>query len=642
MPNITFQFENGDHLVAPVRDGENLLDIARRAGVAIDAPCSGNGTCGKCRLRLLEGETDSPATRHISEDDFAQGWRLACGSTVTGDAVVEVPDTASAFKNGIRTADLNDPAVRHAFDDVQHRLQAAGIVGDPAISSRVVALEKPSLDDTLPDNERLERGVRDAAGVDEVHMSFHVLHKVSLVLREHDFAVRAVLEERDYGMKIVDILPPEDTDPVCVLAVDIGTTTVTGTLINAETGALLARASAGNGQIRYGADVINRIIESTRPGGSERLRKAVVEETLVPLINSLCREAGLSMERIYRVCIAGNTTMSHLLLGLYADPVRMEPFIPSFFRCKQIRAADVIPGLNLAAGLILAPNVGSYVGGDITAGVLATGLWTEDETSLFVDLGTNGELVLGNSEYMMCCACSAGPAFEGGDISCGMRATNGAIQAISIDKDSMEPTLDIIGDAGQKPAGICGSGLLDAVASLFLTGIIDARGKFVREGERVRHDEHGMGRYVVVFSENSADGREIALNEVDLDNFIRAKGAIFSAICLLLGQVGLETEDLAHIRIAGGIGGGIDFDNAVTIGMLPDVDRSKFSYIGNSSLAGAYAMVMSRKAEKKVRELGANMMYVELSNEPGYMDQFVSACFLPHTNSALFPSVEVS
>ena len=348
------------------------------------------------------------------------------------------------------------------------------------------------------------------------------------------------------------------------------------------------------------------------------------------------------MERIYRVCIAGNTTMSHLLLGLYADPVRMEPFIPSFFRCKQIRAADVIPGLNLAAGLILAPNVGSYVGGDITAGVLATGLWTEDETSLFVDLGTNGELVLGNSEYMMCCACSAGPAFEGGDISCGMRATNGAIQAISIDKDSMEPTLDIIGDAGQKPAGICGSGLLDAVASLFLTGIIDARGKFVREGERVRHDEHGMGRYVVVFSENSADGREIALNEVDLDNFIRAKGAIFSAICLLLGQVGLETEDLAHIRIAGGIGGGIDFDNAVTIGMLPDVDRSKFSYIGNSSLAGAYAMVMSRKAEKKVRELGANMMYVELSNEPGYMDQFVSACFLPHTNSALFPSVEVS
>ena len=641
MPNITFRFVNGDHVVSPAADGDSLLDIARKAGVAIDAPCSGNGTCGKCRVRLLEGSTDSPATRHITEADYAQGWRLACGSAVTGDAVVEVPESASAFRTGIRTADLSDPAVRHAFDDVQAMLTEAGVTVEKAIESLAVVLDEPSLDDTLPDNERLERAVQGLTGANKVNLSYFVLRKLARVLRECAFSVRCVIERRDYGVKVVDVLPGGDTDPICVLAIDIGTTTVTGTLANAETGELLARASAGNGQIRFGADVINRIIESSRPGGSERLRKAVVEETLIPLIGSLCRDAGLSQERIYRVCIAGNTTMSHLLLGLYSDPIRMEPFIPSFFRSRQLRAADVIPGLYKGAGLILAPNVGSYVGGDITAGVLASGLWTRESLTLFIDLGTNGELVLGNNDYMMCCACSAGPAFEGGDISCGMRATNGAIQAISVDKDTMEPTLDVIGPEGQKPVGVCGSGLLDAVASLFLTGIVDARGKFAREGRRIRRDEHGMGRYVIAFEEDSADGREIALNEVDLDNFIRAKGAIFSAIRLLLNQVGLEMDDLEHILIAGGIGGGIDFDNAVTIGMLPDVDRSKFSYIGNSSLAGAYAMVMSRSAQEKVRELGANMMYVELSNEPGYMDQFVSACFLPHTDRHLFPSVEV-
>ncbi len=641
MPNITFRFETGGQVVTPADDGDNLLDLARKAGVAIDAPCSGNGTCGKCRLRLIEGVTDSPATRHITESEAEQGWRLACGSTVSGDAVVEVPESASAFRSGIRTADLNDPAVLHAFDEVQARLEAAGVSGNPSVRSLVVRMDPPTLDDTMPDNERLERAVAAALGAEKVNLSFQVLKKLAHRLRENDFTVRAVVEGRDYGAKVLDVLPGADTDPICVLAVDIGTTTVTGTLADAETGALLARVSAGNGQIRYGADVINRIIESCRPGGSERLRKAIVDETLVPLIGTLCREAGLSQERIYRIAVAGNTTMSHLLLGLYADPVRMEPFVPSFFRCKQIRAADVIPGLNRAAGLILAPNVGSYVGGDITAGVLATGLWTRESLSLFIDLGTNGELVLGNNEYMMCCACSAGPAFEGGDISCGMRATNGAIQAISIDRETLEPTLDIIGKKGQKPAGLCGSGLLDAVANLFRDGIIDARGKYAREGRRILRDEHGMARYVVAFPEESADGREISLNEVDLDNFIRAKGAIFSAILLLLEQAGLTVDELEDIIIAGGIGGGIDFDNAVAIGMLPDVDRSRFSYIGNSSLAGAYAMVMSRTAELKVRELGANMMYVELSNEPGYMDQFISACFLPHTNANLFPSVEV-
>ena len=639
MPNIIFRFPTGEKLAVKAENGQRLLDVARRSGVAIDAPCSGNGTCGKCRVRLLSGEVVSQPSRHISEAEYAEGWRLACCSDVAGDVEVEIPASASAFQTGIRTADLNDPAVHRAFEEVQEQLSQAGIGSDPAIRPVNITMEAPTLDDTMPDNERLEWAVRAATGAETVRITLPALQRLARVLRESDFSVRAVLEENPDGVKVLDVLPGGDTAPVCGLAVDIGTTTVTGVLTDLETGRLLARASAGNGQIRYGADVINRIIESTRPGGSERLRRAVAEETLVPLIGTLCRQAGVSLERVFRITVAGNTTMNHLLLGLDGDPIRMEPFIPSFFRSEHLPANEVIPGMQRSASLLLAPNVGSYVGGDITAGVLASSLWNRESMTLFVDLGTNGELVLGSSEYMFCCACSAGPAFEGGDISCGMRATDGAVQALHIDKDTMEPHMDVIG--GGKIAGLCGSGLLDCVAELFLTGIIDSRGKFAREGERVRYDEHGMGRYVLAEGEETVTGHEISINEVDLDNFIRAKGAIFSAIMLMLGQVGLTPDDVESILIAGGIGGGINFDHAVTIGMLPDVDRSRYRYMGNTSLSGAYAMLMSRQAEEKTAELAASMTYVELSNEPGYMDEFVSACFLPHTNRDLFPSVEV-
>ena len=641
MPKVTFRLSETEIIEVTANEGERLMDIARNSGIDIDAPCAGNGTCGKCRVQILSGSVDSSPTRHISTEEYEAGWRLSCESRVTGDATVGVPETASAFKTGIRTADLNDPTVRAAFDDVQRDLQDAGVMGNTAVFAVTVTMDVPTLEDTIPDYDRVERAVSAQTGL-EAKLTLSALRELALVLRDNDFTVRCVLERQEDGSaRILDVLPPKDEKKICGLAIDIGTTTVTAALVDMENGELLARASAGNGQIRYGADVINRIIESSRPGGRERLRRAVVEETLLPLIDTLCRQAKVTKKQVYRACIAGNTTMSHLLLGLYSDPVRMEPFIPSFFQIAEVRLNDVLAGMHPEAGVTLAPNVGSYVGGDITAGLLACTLWNREELALFIDLGTNGEIVLGSSEYLFTCACSAGPAFEGGDISCGMRATNGAIEAVHIDKETMDPQLTIIGDEGQKPIGLCGSGIIDTVAELFRTGIINPKGKFIREGDRVRFDEHGMGRYILAFETESADGREVSINEVDLDNFIRAKGAIFSAILLMLRQLGMEPSDLQHVQIAGGIGGGIDFPNAITIGMFPDMPLDKFSYIGNSSLSGAYAILLSRDAEAKVRELGSTMMYVELSNEPGYMDEFVSACFLPHTDSRLFPNVEV-
>jgi uncharacterized 2Fe-2S/4Fe-4S cluster protein (DUF4445 family) len=280
------------------------------------------------------------------------------------------------------------------------------------------------------------------------------------------------------------------------------------------------------------------------------------------------------------------------------------------------------------------------VGGDITSGTLVSMIWNKPEYNLFIDLGTNGEIVFGNSDFMMSCACSAGPAFEGGDISCGMRATDGAIEACTIDAVTMEPTFSIVGEEGQKPVGLCGSGIIDVIAELFRCRIISPKGKFIREGKRVHHDEYGIGSYVLAFQEDAAGHKDVVINEVDIDNFIRAKGAIFSAICTMLRSLEFDVSMIENVYVAGGIGSGINMRNAVTIGMFPDVEIEKFHYIGNSSLTGAYNMVLSKEAETKVHELAHNMTYMELSTDPSYMDEFVAACFLPHTNTALFPSVK--
>ena len=634
---VTFQIEGANPVVIECNAGDNLLELARRANVAIDAPCSGNGSCGKCRVKLIEGELETIPSRHITAEEYEAGWRLSCNCKVQSDCVVFVPDIASAYQSRMKTADLSSPKEIAIFEECQANLRESGIEFVNSFRSVVVEMDEPTLDDTMPDNERLTWAIQGALGVENVKIPFSVMTKLAATLRLFHFKVCVKGELQGDTFLCMEVCDPADT-AIVGCAIDIGTTTVTMVLTDLQTGKLLAKGSSGNGQIRYGADVINRIIEQGRTGGKKKLQDAIVKETLNPIIANLCKTAGISARSILRMCVAANTTMNHLFVGVDAESVRMEPYIPSFFAWEGLLAGDLKLPANHLAPVIIAPNIGSYVGGDITAGTLAAGLWDRDEMSLFIDLGTNGELVFGNRDFMMSCACSAGPAFEGGDISCGMRATDGAIEACEIDKETMEPTLTIVGDKGQKPVGICGSGIIDIISELFRCSIINARGLFDREGERVKRDAHGMGRYVLATAEESETGREIAINEVDIDNFIRAKGAIFSAIDTLLNSVDMTPECIDKVYVAGGIGSGINMKNSVNIGMLPDVELEKYQYIGNSSLTGAYAMVMSDEANAKCKELGANMTYLELSTYPGYMDSFVAACFLPHTNSSLFPN----
>lgn len=642
MYKVTFQFDQGEPVVTYATEGERLLEVAQKSNVAIDAPCSGNASCGKCRVKLVSGELDSKKTRHISDEEYAEGWRLACVSTVVEDVTVEVPDIASAYQSRMKVADLSSKEEVELFERIKTQVEEAGLELKNSMRIVSVTMNTPTLDDTMPDNERLSWALEDATGLSVIRIPYSVLKKLPDVLRESNFSVQCVIRVTKKDVFVYDVLPMEKKAVAGGLIVDIGTTTVSALLVDMLTGEILAKASAGNGQIRYGADVINRIIESSRPGGQKRLQDAIIKETLNPMITTMCASAGFSCQHIYRMAVAGNTTMEHLLMGINADPLRMEPYIPAFFKTNSLYASDIGVAIHPDAHIIVAPNIGSYVGGDITAGTLVSMIWNRPEMSLLIDLGTNGELVFGNSDFMMSCACSAGPAFEGGDISCGMRATDGAIEACTIDKETMEPSYQVIGEEGQKPIGICGSGIIDVIAELFRCGIINPKGKFVREGRRIRHDKYGMGSYVLAFEDEADSVRDVEITEVDIDNFIRAKGAIFSAIRTMLVSLDMDVSMIEDVYVAGGIGSGINMKHAVTIGMFPDIPLERFHYIGNSSLCGAYAMLISTQAEKKTYEVARNMTYLELSTVPSYMDEFVAACFLPHTDTSMFPSLEAA
>ena len=584
MFKVTFAFENGSEVEAFANAGDNLLEVARGANVAIDAPCSGNGACGKCRVQLKGGELDSKKTLHISDEEFEKGWRLACMSKICADVEVLVPDIASAYKSRMKVADLSSKEEIAIFEKAKNQVEETGIQLRNSLEVVELQMTEPTLDDTMPDVERLTRALRKFMNLKRIRVPYAVLRKLPDVLRASKFSVKCVVRVTPDDMFVYDIFDAKEDVIMGGLAVDIGTTTVSAVIINMATGEILAKSSSGNGQIRYGADVMNRA-------------------------------------------------------GINADYLRTEPYIPAFFKTNSLFASDVGIEINGDAHIIMAPNIGSYVGGDITAGTLVSMIWNRPEFSLFIDLGTNGELVFGNSDFMMSCACSAGPAFEGGDISCGMRATDGAIEACTIDKETMEPTYKVVGDPGTKPVGLCGSGIIDVISELFMTGIINPKGKFVREGKRVRHDHYGMGSYVIAFEEEAGSVKDVEITEVDIDNFIRAKGAIFSAIRTMLSSLDFDVSMIDDVYVAGGIGSGINMQNAVNIGMFPDVPLEKFHYIGNSSLTGAYLMLLSTQAEKKTYELASNMTYMELSTVPTYMDEFVGACFIPHTDASMFPNV---
>ena len=618
--------------------GESLIRAAMEAGVHINASCGGDGVCGKCRVTIEQGRVEGGISEHLSEEDRDKGYRLACKATVVEDVVVRIP-----VESAIDTSALLRKAPRQTASIQQMNLDDIKEQGlfVPPMEKLYLELPPPSAGDNLPDISRLVNYLRIQHDEGGLEISLPVIRKIPTVFREQDFKVTVTVARpvRSSGKhQIINVEPGDTTDHNYAVAMDIGTTTVYGQMVNLITGEVMAEAGKFNGQISYGEDVISRIIYAEKPEGLEKIHQVVIE-TVNQVLAKIIKKSKVDRQSISVLTLAGNTTMTQLLLKVEPRFIRRSPYVPASRIYPRIKASDL--GIDLADHVtaLVYPQVSSYVGGDIVAGVMGSGMYRTDKMTLFLDIGTNAEVVIGNKDWLACAACSAGPAFEGGGIEFGMRAAKGAIEDFSIDPETLEPMIVTIGSV--RPKGICGSGLITMVAILFEMGVINNQGKFDRDlgTPRIRKT-NDVWEYVLAYKDETQIDRDIVINEIDIENLIRAKGAIYSGCMTLLAEVGMGPDDIEQIILAGGFGSYVDLEKAMVIGLLPEIDAGKVVYVGNASLLGARMSALTNRIREEVVGVTNMMTNFELSETPSYMDNYVAALFLPHTDVDRFPKVK--
>jgi uncharacterized 2Fe-2S/4Fe-4S cluster protein (DUF4445 family) len=619
--------------------GQLLLDVALEAGIFIPAVCGGSGACGRCRVRVVQGSVQAEKLEKLKAADKAEGYVLACQTRLTGDIVVEVP----RVKVG-RKVIPRDEADRMRLTATPMESPIIPEINPMAV--RVLLTPKaPSPADNVSDYERIVRTLKVDHGIFPVTADLDVLRELPQEVRQGDWKVTACLQVEDFPgsdatvYRIGRVRPGHLQEVPAALAVDIGTTSLWGELVDLNTGEVLARASRYNPQISMGDDVISRIVFGLKKDGLDKLQQHVVRG-LNEIVDEVLEKGSMTRDSVNYMVAAGNTVMTHLFLGLYPKFLRESPYVPAAQNVGPISASELGLELPAHAFVRVIPGVASYVGGDIVSGVLANGMWDSDEMTLFIDIGTNGEIVAGNKDLLMTASCSAGPAFEGGGLEYGMRAAPGAIEGILIDPETYEPMIKTI---EAKPAlGICGSGIINIISQMLRLGILNQNGKYAEhlDTDRIREGRSGF-EYVICWAAESGLDEDIVLTEVDLDNILRAKAAMFSGYTCLLDKLGFSVDNLDRVIIAGAFGSFINLEHAVTIGLLPDIQRDKFSFIGNSSLKGARLAVTDSKLFNLSGDIARSMTNIELSEDPSYMDNFMAALFLPHTRAELFPSVRL-
>jgi uncharacterized 2Fe-2S/4Fe-4S cluster protein (DUF4445 family) len=618
--------------------GESIIRAAMAAGVHINASCGGEGVCGKCRVIVEQGSVSGGISEQLSPADRAKGYVLACRAQVQSDLTVRVPIESSIDVSALKRIAPRRTARIRQMDLSDIKEQGLFI---PPIQKYYLELSLPSAQDNLPDVTRLVNTLKLKHHEHGLEVPLEVIRKIPAVFREQEFKVTVTLARpvRKSGKsQIVNVQAGDTTAENYAVAMDIGTTTVYGQVLDLTTGRVLAEEGAFNGQISYGEDVITRIMYSEKPGGLDKLQEVVVD-TINQVLAKIIKQSGVRRESISVITLAGNTTMTQLLLKVDLRNIRRSPYVPTTRIYPPVRARDLGVDLDEHVTALVYPPVSSYVGGDIVSGVMGSGVYRTEKITLFLDIGTNAEVVVGNKDWMACAACSAGPAFEGGGIKFGMRAARGAIEDFSIDPETFEPMLMTIGNV--RPKGICGSGLITMVAVLFETGVIDNRGKFDRDlgTPRIRENDE-VWEYVLAYQPETQIDRDIVINEIDIENLIRAKGAIYSGCVTLLQEVGMGIEDVEQIILAGGFGSFVDLERAMTIGFLPETDPGKVIYVGNSSLLGARMCALTNKIREEVVGVTNMMTNFELSETPSYMDNYVAALFLPHTDMGQFPKIK--
>jgi uncharacterized 2Fe-2S/4Fe-4S cluster protein (DUF4445 family) len=665
-----------------------LSELMRQAGLDLNMPCGGQGRCGRCAVIAQDGAgIRRRSTIRLTEADLAAGYALACQTVVEGDALITIPPQEKVERRLVTDKTAAKVTLPFSYDPRQHQ------------PMRLFSLEldPPSMGDQTDDWSRLKRVLTTAHGLSDLAADLPTLRRLGTTLREYNWSVTAVIEldtwdRPDGPPRLVELLPANPSPPRATegglwgAAVDIGTTTVSLYLVDLLTGEILTKTAEYNGQIKRGEDVISRIIYASKNVG-DALRgngltelQALVVGTINELIERATRRAKITPSEIYKMTVAGNSTMIHLFLGLPPSSIRLEPFVTAVNQPPPVRAGELGLKIHPQASVDCLPGVASYVGADISAGVVGSqmcapsapffspsddqkkdqGRTSEGDQggglNLFLDVGTNGETVLGDCDWLITCACSAGPAFEGAGVQDGMRATTGAIEEVWINSQTYEPTYRVIPHPkfeaqGQPtpPRGICGSGLISLLAEMFITGVVDKSGNLnslpPREGDRggasegrVRQGEHGP-EYVIAWGDETEHGRDIVITKVDIDNLMRAKGAIYAGFTVLAQSVGVELAMVDRILIGGAFGQYINVEKAVQIGLLPDLPWEKFHFLGNTALQGSLLALLNRNYRQQVAETAAKMTYLELSADNTFYDQFTSALFLPHTDIEQFPSV---
>jgi uncharacterized 2Fe-2S/4Fe-4S cluster protein (DUF4445 family) len=609
-----------------VPTGTLISEAIQGASLDLIQPCGGQGRCGRCAVILDGTGARRRSTIRLTAEDLTKGFALACQTVIEGDITITIPEQERIERRLATDKSARKIELPFAYDPVTMQ----------SVQAFQVDLPPPSLQDYMDDLSRLEK-VFIAKGYSSIVVPLPILRRLGTTLRDAEWSPWIVVETHTPSSGIARLidLSPEPIQPIG-LALDIGTTTVTALLVDLTTGQVLNSAAEYNGQIARGEDVISRIIYAEKKDLNEL--GELVRQTIDTLLERLKRRTGISPERIHKVTVVGNTTMIHLFLGLPPSSIRLTPFIPTVNFPQSYLASELNLGVHPQASVLCLSGVASYVGADITAGALASGLAEADDLTLFLDVGTNGETVLGTEEWMVTCACSAGPAFEGAGVVDGMRATIGAIEEVWVHSDTNEPTIRVIG--GGKPRGICGSGLISLLAELFVTGVIDRAGnvKLDLDTPRVRRGEHGP-EYVVAWGDETETGRDIVLTKVDVDNLMRAKAAIYAGFTVLAESVGVELNDAKQVLVGGAFGQYINVENAIKIGLLPDLPWDRFHFLGNTAVLGSYMALLSHQSRQQIQEIAQMMTYVELSADNTFYDAFTAALFLPHTDITRFPSV---
>lgn len=625
MLTITFLPSNNK---VEVPSGTLISDAASLAGIAdLHMPCGGKGTCGRCLVELVEGEVE----RGISHLDSALANKnlvMACQTRITSDITVRIMETHDASMRVVGDS--------HFLISDEHLPDMASLT--PLVRAVELKVPEASIEEHYSDWQRVVRELGKQLGQVNITTDIIVLRTLASTLRDEEGNITAFIQQDAGGVNVKKTLPGHNIAGIYGVAIDIGTTTVALELIDLASGKIVSSRASYNAQIRLGSDVISRIDYARTPEKLNELNKLVLE-SINDLIRDAAADLGVNADNIHAAFISGNTTMIHLLLDLPPRYIRESPYVPTVNTVPSMTASEI--GLAIApnGSVEFAPGVGSYVGGDITAGLLCTEIPTNsDEVFLFLDIGTNGEIVLGNADWMLSCACSAGPAFEGSGIKCGMRAAEGAIEYVEIKDGGKDVSYDVIG--GDKPAGICGSGLICLLGELFVHGVIDQIGHFNTDIDSNRMiSADNKPAYVIEWAANTADGRDLIITEADIENLMRTKAAIYSACSLIMENVGIDWNAVSRVYIAGGFGRYIQIHDAILIGMLPDLPHDKFTYIGNSSLTGSYIALLSQEHRELLAQIASKMTYIDLGSDPRYMDAYLAALFLPHTDINRFPTV---